>query len=163
MKNFITLLFLATSLTAAAQSDSFITLKEKFRGAPEVNSVRVGGFFVRTVLWLASETDWREEIQDVRSVSVINIPQKAFRERNLKIGGFKKLLQKDDFEEAIQAKEGDEKITIYMRDGGRGDTNLYFLLVEEANEVTAIEIRGKLDLKKIIEKHLKEKRNITYN
>jgi hypothetical protein len=154
MKSIITILFITISSLAVAQSKSFSTLREKFVEADDVSSVRVSGFVLKTILWMAGETEWSDDFGKVKSVRVINIPQREFKERNLTPGGFKKVLAKDSFEEMASTLDNGERLTIYLKDRDQR-SDLYFLLVENNSEVTAIEIRGELDPKKIIEDHQK--------
>jgi hypothetical protein len=161
MKHLITLLFLLATVAAFSQSNSFLTLKEKFHGDREVTSLSVGGFLLKTALLFSGEDDFRDEFGNVRNVRLINIPQEAFEDRHLKLSGFKKVLRRDNFEEVVRSREGNEEVTVYIQEHG-SDSNLYFILVEEASEVTAIEIKGKIDPKIIVQNHSKQK-FITYN
>jgi hypothetical protein len=158
MKSLITLIFIALSLATFGQSKSFSTLKNKFSGAEDVSTVRVGGFVLKTILWMAGETDWRDDFGTVSSVRVINIPKREFESRRLSADGFKKVLANDHFEEVAATYDAGEHLTIYIQDKAKG-SDLYFLLVENNKEVTAIEIRGEIDAKKIIKDHQKHKLN----
>lgn len=150
MKTFtISLILLATAITSFSQSKSFETLKDKFVGGDQVVSVSTGGFLLRTALWIAGEADWRRDFGDVRGVRLINIPQKAFEARNLKLSGFKKYVTKDDFEEVVHARDGRDRITVYMKEYDKR-SNLYLVLVENDDHVTAIELKGRLDPQKLV-------------
>lgn len=155
MKTFVTILFISISSLAFAQSKSYATLKAKFSGDENVTSVKVGGFVLKTILWMAGESDWVDDFGTVRSVRVITIPQKAFREKKLSANGFKKVLAKDDFEEVASTYDHGERLTIFMRDYEKS-SELYFLLVENGSDVVAIEIKGKLNPQQIIEDHQKK-------
>lgn len=157
MKNFITFLLITAAVTASqAQSRSFTTLKDKFSGSENVFSIRLGGFALRTVLWITGEPDWREDFGYVRNIRIINIPQQAFKTRHLSAKGFKEVLAKDQFHEMAAVYEDGDNVTVYMKDGGKR-ANIYFVLVESADEVTAVEIKGFLDPKKLIEDRHKQK------
>jgi hypothetical protein len=101
------------------------------------------------------EPDWREDFGQVRNVRIINIPQQAFKNRHLSATGFKKVLAQDKFQEMAAVREDGDHVTVYMKDGKRA--NIYFVLVESADEVTAVEIKGYLDPKKLIEDRHKQK------
>lgn len=155
MKNILALAFLTLTISSFGQSESFLTLKEKFEGE-NVKSLNVGGFLLRTALWIARESDFKEEFGSVRSVRLITIPQHEFVSRKLKVSGFKKVLAKDGFDEMVSAKQNGALITVYMQDQGKRD-NLYFVLVENDQDITAIEIKGLIDPKKLIESNSKER------
>jgi len=158
MKSLFTILFVTAALASSAQSKSFSTLKSKFSEAEDVTSVRVGGFFLKTILWMAGESEWRDDFGTVSNVRVINIPQREFRSRQLSTAGFKKVLAGDNFEEVAATYDGGEHLTIYMQDREKG-YDRYFLLVETKEEITAIEIKGEIDPGKIVKDHQKHKSN----
>ena len=149
MKHIVTLLLIIGSLssTSFAQSKSFRTLQNKFHGAEDVVSFSVGGFVLRTALWLSDED---EDFGVIKSVRIMSIPMRELRDRDLKVSGFRKLLLHDDFEEMVSASDNGDYATVYMQEHGKNN-NLYFLLVESDDELTAIEIKGYLDPKKLLE------------
>ncbi|WP_165823987.1 DUF4252 domain-containing protein [Pseudochryseolinea flava] len=155
----LSLLLLTISLSAAAQSDSFITLKNKFQGGDNVVSVKAGSFLVKTVLLLTDDGDWEDDFGKVKSVRLINIPQAEFKRKNVTTKGFKKILAKDKFEELVSTYNEGERLTIFQRDGKNGD--LYFMIIENGHDVTALEIRGELYPEKIVEDHSKRKSKTT--
>jgi hypothetical protein len=155
MKALVTILFISISSLTFAQSKSYATLKAKFSGAEDVSSVKVGGLVLKTILWMAGESDWADDFGSVKSVRVINIPQREFRERNLSANGFRKVLTNDDFEEVASTYDNGERLTIFMRDYEKSN-DLYFLLVENDKDVVGIEIKGKLNPQQIIEDHQKK-------
>jgi hypothetical protein len=156
MKNILALVLITASLSTFAQSESFLTLKEKFSASRNVTSISVGGFILRTALLISGEDDYRDEFGDVSSVRLINIPIEELDKRNLKISGFKKVLRNDNFEEVVSASEDGEHVTIYMQERKR-NKNLYFLLIEGEDQILAIEIKGYLDPKKLLETNSKER------
>jgi hypothetical protein len=99
MKNILALVLITASLSTFAQSESFLTLKEKFSDSRNVTSISVGGFILRTALLISGEDDYRDEFGDVSNVRLINIPIEELDKRNLKISGFKKVLRNDNFED----------------------------------------------------------------
>jgi hypothetical protein len=156
MKNILALVLITASLSTFAQSESFLTLKEKFSDSRNVTSISVGGFILRTALLISGEDDYRGEFGDVSNIRLINIPIEELDKRNLKISGFKKVLRNDNFEEVVSASEDGEHVTIYMQERKR-NKNLYFLLIEGEDQILAIEIKGYLDPKKLLETNSKER------
>ncbi|SKC78710.1 DUF4252 domain-containing protein [Ohtaekwangia koreensis] len=156
MKNILALVLITASLSTFAQSESFLTLKEKFGDSRNVTSISVGGFILRTALLISGEDHYRDEFGDVSNVRLINIPIEELDKRNLKISGFKKVLRNDNFEEVVSASEDGEHVTIYMQERKR-NKNLYFLLIEGEDQILAIEIKGYLDPKKLLETNSKDR------
>jgi hypothetical protein len=154
-----TLLVLIFVVSSFAQSKSFVTLKNKFRGGENVISVKAGSFLVRTVLLFSGEGDWEDDFGKVRSVRVINIPQAEFKKKNVSAKGFRNVLAKDQFEELVTTFSEGERLTIFQRDGK--DSDIYFMLIENDHDVTALEIRGELFPEKIVEDHRKRKSKTT--
>jgi len=153
----LSLVFLFLSVAAMAQSDSYLTLKDKFQGSENVIAVKAGSFLVRTVLLFADEEEWEDDFGKIRSVRVMNIPQAEFKKKSVTPKGFKKILVKDNFQELISSYSDGERLTIFQRDGKNGGGDLYFMLIENSHDVTAIEIRGELYPEKIVEDHRKHK------
>lgn len=153
MKNIIVIMLLAVSANSFGQSESFLTLKEKFADSGNVTSLKVGGFLIRAVLWFGDEKE-TEGLRDISSIRLMNIPQHELASRNLKLSGFKKLLARDNFEEVVSVKEKGDLITVYVQDHGKSD-NYYMMLVESDTEITAIEIEGDIDPAKLVDSHCK--------
>jgi len=156
MKNIFALVFTITSLTTFAQSESFLTFKENLADAEDAVSFKIGGFVLRTELWLSNESDVRDEFGEVHSLRFMNVPMDEVHKRNLKVSGFKSVLKNDHFEEVISASEDGDQVTVYMQERGKNN-NLYFMLIESEDELTAIEIKGYLDPKKLLESNSKGK------
>jgi hypothetical protein len=162
MKLTIATLVLLTAFAscALAQSKSYRLLREKFSGSQNVYSIRTSGFMARTVLWMAGEREYNEAIRDVHSVRLIVIPKDAFRKQNVTLAGFKEVTKKDGFEELTHVRDHGDDVTILLQTPSRKNPdNRYLLLVEENDQVVAIEIRGYIDPDRL----LKYKDTIAYN
>lgn len=156
MKSIFALVFTIASLTTFAQSESFLTFRESLNDAEDVVSFKVGGFVLRTALWLSGDSDVKEEFGEVHSVRFVVAPMEELEKRKLKVSGFKRVLRNDHFEEMVSASEDGDQITVYMQERGK-NKNLYFVLIEGEDEVAAIEIKGYLDPKKLLHSNSKEK------
>lgn len=156
MKSIFALVFTIASFATFAQSESFLTFKESLNDAEDVVSFKVGGFVLRTALWLSGESDFKEEFGEVQSVRFMVVPMEELDKRKLKVSGFKRVLHNDHFEEMVSASQEGDHITVYMQERGR-NKNLYFVLIEGEDEIAAIEIKGYLDPKKLLESNSKQK------
>jgi hypothetical protein len=141
-----------------AQSDTFQTLRNKFGGRENVYSFAASGFLARTVLWVAGEHDYRDAIKSIKTFRFITIPKSAFAEQKVSIKGLKKLILKDSFDELVSVKDHGDNVTVYIQEDPKQKNNLYFLLVDDGNEVIAIEIRGYID-----PSVLKDDNHLSYN
>jgi len=141
---FIVALLLTTS--SFAQRNSFDTLKDKFKGQPDVYSFSLSGWMGRLVLNMAGEYEFRNAIKDLKHMRIITIPRSEFSAQNVSVRGFKKVLKQDSFEELALIREDGEEVSVYLREGNN-NKNHYFVLVEETDEVVAIELKGYLDPK----------------
>jgi Domain of unknown function (DUF4252) len=158
MKTTISTLVLSFPLSSAfAQSDSFSLLKEKFKRQDDVVSFSTSGFFARTILWMAGEHEFTDAVKDIKNIHLITIPKAAFTEAGVSVNGFKKILVKDSFEELANIKEDGDDVTFFLQSTKSKD-NRYVILVEEKDEVVAIEIRGYIDVEKLMKCE-----SITYN
>lgn len=151
MKTLKTTLFafavLATG-SSFSQSKSFETLYDHFSGTDEVNCFSISGFFCRAGLWMAGEHEFRDAIESVSSVRLITIPLSNFRAQGLSLNGYRKVLASDDFESLATIRESESKVEIYLQQTDNNE-NHYLVLVEEHEQVTAIEIRGYMDVDKL--------------
>ena len=128
---------------ASAQSDSYETFKDTFRGGRDVFSFGVRGWLARAVLRFTDEYEFRDAISEVKTIKVTIVPRQRFREKNLSLKEFKKILKDDLFEELAQVRDHGDNVTVYIQENSkRKHNNLYFILVEESDEVVAIEMRG---------------------
>jgi hypothetical protein len=134
--------FIAT--TGFSQSDSFIALKEKFAHHHNVFSFNTNSFWAGTIFWLAGEHEFYDAIERVKRISVITIPRDAFRAEDVSVTGFKKVMIQDSFYELARVKEHGDEITFYMKSTGSRD-NRYMILVEDSENVTALELTGYID------------------
>ena len=151
------LLALIITTSAMSQSQSFLTLQEKFSDSKDVYSFNTGGFLARTVLWFAGEHEFVKAIKEIHNISVIIVPTSAFAAKGVSVSGFKRILDKDAFEELGRATDHGDQITFYLK-STQSKNNRYMILMEEPDEVLAIEFTGYVDPAKILNHE-----NISYN
>jgi hypothetical protein len=142
---FVTIIFTSHSF---AQSNSYQALKDKFKGESDVYSFSVSGWVGRAVLKLAGEQEFSEAIKDLKHVRLISIPKKEFAAQQVSVKGFKKILKHDYFQELAFIRDNGDEVSIYLREGNN-HKNHYFVLVEEEDEVVAIELNGYIDLNQL--------------
>lgn len=148
MKPVAIITFLVLSITSAfAQSKSFQALRDHFTGIEDVHSFSVSGFLCRAaVSMMADDEDQllKNLMSDIDHIRFIVIPKGEFDKQRLTLGGFKKYLTKDSFEEMMSVRDNGDHVTVFMREDGN-KKNRYFVLVEEQTEVVAIEMKGYID------------------
>ncbi len=144
----IILLLIVATTTARAQSKSFDTLRDHFKGTEDVHSISVGGFFCRTVLWMAGEEEFRDAIKELNHIRMITIPKENFRAQHLSVNGFRKVLKSDGFESLATVKDDGEYFEIYLQQNDNKQ-NRYFVLVEDEDEIIGIELKGEIDIQKL--------------
>lgn len=135
-----------TLTQAIAQSRSFEILEKKFSVEDEVFSFSLPGFMGRTVLSLAGEKEARQAIRRINHLRVITIPRAAFERRGVTLNGFKKILGRDAFEEAATIRDGDETVSLFVQELKSQNRKRYFILIEEPDEIVAVEIKGYIDV-----------------
>ncbi len=135
-----------------SQSNSYQALKDKFKGQPDVHSFSLSGWMGRLVLGMAGEHEFRNAIKDLNHMRIITIPQHEFSAQNVSVKGFKKIVIRDSFEEIAFIRDNHEDVSIYLREGDN-NKNLYLVLVEEADEVVVIEMKGYIDPKLLNQKN----------
>ncbi len=130
-----------------AQSRSYETLRNKFRGKEGVHSFSIGGILLRAALGIVAhdEDPLRQSMRNVSHVRFMVIPEDAFAEEKVSVNGFKNYLKNDSYDQVAEIKEKGERITIFHRGEGNRDGR-YFVLVEDNGEVVAMEIKGDMDL-----------------
>lgn len=126
------------------QSTSYQILKDKFRDQPNVESFSCSGWLGRLVFKMAGEPEFYKAIQDLNHVRVMSIPTEEFATQRLTVNGFRRVLRNDSFEELAVVRDQGEVVSIYLREG-KNNRNTYFVLVEEEDEVVAIELSGYID------------------
>jgi hypothetical protein len=144
----VLLILLIAAGSVSAQSNSYQILKEKFNGQPDVHSFSVSGWVGRVILKMAGEYEFRDAIKELKHVRLITIPRAEFEARKVTVKGFKNVLQQDAFQELAFIRDNDEEVSIYLKEGNN-HKNHYFVLVEDEQEVVAIELKGYIDLEKL--------------
>jgi hypothetical protein len=161
-KLFIIGLFLSPTF-AFAQSDSFSSLKENFSSGENVVHVSLGGFLMRTAVWMMHEDDsWLDAAEGVRNFRFINIPKSEFEAKGLRLNSFRKFVMKDNFQQLLTVKENGDWVEFYMQEGER-NKNRYLVIAEAEDEVSVFELTGYIDLEKLAaqnKKHIKVKSNL---
>jgi hypothetical protein len=139
------LLFLFAASAAASQSRSYLDLKRNFAGQPEVRSIGVSGAICRLVVNIVSHEDQElaDALDGVKHVRLMTIPLEEFERRGLSVRGFRSRLTQDNFELIANFKDSDSGVTLYHRPEKNDDR--YFVLVEEDDELVAIEMKGFID------------------
>ena len=99
----------------------------------------------RTVLWVAGERDFKRAIKDVKNIRLITIPKAAFEEQALSVAGFKKVLQKDSYEELALISDRSDAVGVYLQSTESSNVNRYFILIDNPREVVAVELKGYID------------------
>jgi DNA-binding transcriptional regulator of glucitol operon len=152
MKKILLPIFVLTATLAAGQSKGYETLKSRFKDQPDVHTFSFGGWLCRAALSLAVQDDeddievrlLHKAMADIDHIRFITIPKDEFKAQGLSVNGFRSYLKKDSFEELASVRDKGEHVTFYHKtDGGRKDQ--YFVLIEEATEVVAIEMKGYID------------------
>ena len=141
-----TILFVGVASLAFCQSKSYQALQDHFADKEDVHTFSLSGFFCRAALSIAlpEEKMLRAMAKDIRHIRLMVIPKEAFRKQDLTVNGFKNLLTRDSFESVASIRDHGDHVTIFHRpDGNQKDR--YFVLVEEPNEVVAIEMKGTID------------------
>ncbi|HTE31546.1 MAG TPA: DUF4252 domain-containing protein [Chryseolinea sp.] len=145
MKKIITsaaLLFVTTVIFA--QSDSFMTFKDKFYGEDEVYCISVNGFLARTVLSIVGEHEFKHAVRHIRNVRLVTVPKDAFEAKRVSVNGFKEVLKNDDFEEMVTVSERGEHVSVFISEAP-DDFNRYMFLVDDGDSVVLIEATGYID------------------
>lgn len=142
------LVLLLVTISAQAQSRSYQMLKDNFIDQPDVHSFSVSGWMGRAILSLAGEYEFKDAIRELKHVRLITIPRSEFENQSLTIKGFKRLLVQDSYQELAFIRDNGDDVSIYLKEGNN-NKNHYFVLVEEDQEVIAIEMKGYIDLQKL--------------
>jgi hypothetical protein len=133
--------FLAIAVHAMSQSNSYLTMKDTFKGGSDVHHISVSGFLCRAVLALADEHEYRAAFTDVKNIKIITVPKSEFERRNLSPDGFKKILREDNFQELAHIRDRGDIVSIYLQENKKAQ-NRYFILVDEGDDIVALEIKG---------------------
>lgn len=141
-----TLVFMFLLITGAAafgQSKSFSSLSEAFSNNDNVTSFSLGGLGLK---WSSGE-DEDKALSGIRDVRFLHIPRGQFEAGDVKLSSLKRSLSRDNFEVMFNARDGKDNVSVYLQENRGENNNLYFLLVEDDDNITAIEIKGYIDPK----------------
>lgn len=131
--------------SAVAQSQSIKTLQYTFGDQQGVHSFKTSGFLTRSVLWLAGHGEFKSAIRTLKNFQVIIVPKAAFEKQKVTVHGFQKIVQRDAFEEVASVRDEAELVTVYLQDIEGSQLNRYLILIDNATEFVAVEIKGYID------------------
>jgi hypothetical protein len=137
--------FLISVNFCVGQSKTFKTLKNKFRHHDGVSHFSASGIFARTALRIAGDHEYRKAVTQLKSIRFITIPKAAFEREDVSVGGLKKLAVSDSFQEMLTVADHDDQVSLFIRPGKKDRFNKYFLVVDDAEEVVVVEIKGQID------------------
>jgi hypothetical protein len=142
----LTFVFACSVILLQAQSDSYKMLRSHFADQPEVRSFKLSGMMCRIIVEIIEHDDDRlaAALEEVRHVRVMTIPKKEFAAQGLTVGGFKSRLPKDDFEIVGDFKDQGGSVAFFHRQEKKSKDR-YFVIIEEEDEVIAIEMKGSID------------------
>ena len=146
---------LAAISESGAQSESFRTLEKKFSSDENVFTFSTSGVFARAVLWLAGEHEFKSAIKQVKNIRLITIPATAFGQNKVSVTGFKKIVAEDAYEELALVRDRGEEVTLYVQSLKNSSFNRYLILIDNPEEVVAVEIKGYIDPSLLNNQHLK--------
>jgi len=139
-------LLAAGTIFAFGQSRSFQALEHKFSANEDVYSFSTSGFFARTVLWLAGEHEFKKSIKQIKKIHVITIPKSAFSGNDVSVRGFKKVVRGESFEELAVIRDQGDEVSIYFQRLKNSSINRYLILIDNPEELVAVEIKGYIDV-----------------
>jgi hypothetical protein len=140
---FVTLIVTGLN-TAYSQSHSFQTLQNNFSQSENVYAFQASGFLARTMLWLAGQ-HVTKAFKEVSNVRLISIPKSGFKEIGLSVAGFRKILHEDYYEELEGIRSEGNRINIYLQSRKNPAQNKYPILIDNPEDVVAVEIKGYID------------------
>lgn len=140
---------------SGAQSESFQALEKKFSSEENVFTLSTSGVFARTVLWLAGEHEFKRAMKQVKNIRLITIPATAFEQNKVSVAGFKKIVAEDSYEELALVRDRVEEVTLYVQSLENSSLNRYLILIDNPEEVVAVEIKGYIDPGLLNNQHLK--------
>ena len=144
-KSIASTLFILAACAAQAQSKSYQDLRNHFSGQPDVKSFGFSGpvcrMIVNVIGW--EDEELSEALKGVKQVRFMTIPKEEFDNQGLSVRGFRSRLVKDNFEVMAAFRDGGSDVTLYHRP--EKNTDRYFMLLEEDDEVVAIEMKGYID------------------
>lgn len=142
----ILVILVSLSHLSFAQSESYEQLREQFIDRDNVHSFSVSGLWCRMLMgWVIEEDEpFRQALQEIKHVRALIVPQQEWERDFRSSAEFLRSLKSDGFEELATIRDRGEKISFYVRPDGKR-RNLYFILIEESNEVVALELRGYLE------------------
>jgi hypothetical protein len=149
MKDILIIVMLCASTSLFAQSESFSTLRNKFRGEPNVVYLNTNGLLAKAVLAMAGERDFKKSIKHVRSIRLVTVPKKSFHKAEVSVDGFRNILEKDSFVELTTIKDHGDDVSLYLQEAKKKKHNRYFILINEDHQVVGIEIKGNVNLSEL--------------
>jgi len=93
---------------------------------------------------MEDEEELKGMMNGIDHVRFIVIPKEEFKDQNLTVNGFRKVIANDSYEEVMSIHDKGDHINIFHRTEGN-KKNRYFVLIEQPDEVVALELKGYID------------------
>jgi len=84
-------------------------------------------------------------MRDIKHIRFMVIPKEEFTRQQLSVKGFRQVLQKDGFEMLAHVRDNGDDVSFLLREEGKDKKKRYFLVIEESDEMVAIEMKGFID------------------
>jgi hypothetical protein len=148
IKIFIAVLLAIVATTGYSQSNSFSMLKSNYEDLEDVHTFSLPRFFCKMISSMADDAEFKDAVKNIRSFELITIPNATFSAGHHTKEGFRKLLQKDNFESLATVKDHGDNVEIFRQHGNPNDR--YLVWTDNSTDVTAIEVEGDIDVKKLM-------------
>ena len=145
-KLFLALVMICAAGSLNAQSNSYRMIRSQFNDNPDVKSYHLRGWMIRLVAEIVEDEDERlsASLREVKRVRLITIPKEEFAREGVTVSGFKSRLPNDKFELMGDFRDEGGSVAFYHRTEKRGK-NCYFVIIDQDDEVIAIEMKGYID------------------
>jgi hypothetical protein len=137
------------SLATFAQSAGMYAMKQRFKGADDVHHFKVGGALARMAFKFIDDQEFKEAVQEIKSVEFITIPREHFQREGVTIRGYQKFLEENHFDELMQVRDNHDNVSVYLAPESTSKYDRYLILVDNQSEVVLIELRGRIDPTKL--------------
>ena len=135
------------TISVRAQSDAIKSFQDKHYNC--VNSYFLYESMIRAATNVMLDSSMSEMVEGARLVVYCSANKLHEDYRSELTDPVEEAVLKSDFEEMMSLKDGDTKAKVYKQEIG-GDQSRILLLMDSAEEWTAIELTGEIDLGKLM-------------
>ena len=143
MKNILSALFLFFSISLFAQNQVVQDFYDKYNELENVDEVKLQGWLLKLAAEYADETEEEKMLEKISFIRVMIMSEgNLVKPKDLK--AFIKDIQKENFSELMQIRDGGALVNVFIREEGKEITDVLALINDKEDAFILLSLEGRI-------------------